>query len=67
MDLEDEIENLLEGKDLDEVIRVLAYALADSVAYATDYTYDATNNANLAEMVQDAYKFCCTENSVTVN
>jgi outer membrane receptor for Fe3+-dicitrate len=61
------IDAVTEGQDVDEVIRALAYALADSVAFATDYKFNEENNANVSALVQSAYKFACTENSVTVN
>ena len=63
----DLIDRAIEGKDLNEVIHALAYALSDSVAYATDYAFDEDNHAKIAQMVQHAYTFICAQNSVTLN
>lgn len=66
-DMHAKIDDAIEGEDLNEVINALAYALADSVAYATDYQFDEDNHARMAHMVQHAYTFICSQHSVTLN
>lgn len=61
------LDDLFEGHNLDEVIRVLAFALSDSVAFATDYVFDEENAKQLQELVASAYMHMCHEKSVTVN
>lgn len=66
-ELLDKLDNLFEGEQVDEVIQVLAFALSDSVAFATDYVFHKENAKNLQDMVESAYKHICHTNSVTVN
>lgn len=65
-DLCDKIDTLLEGHDIDEAIRALAFALADTVAFATEYAFDAENETAVTALVQSAYKFCCATKTDTV-
>jgi len=65
--LVEKIDKLLEGEELDEVIKTLAFAYADSVAFATEYKYSKTNAEMLKDMAESAYAHLCSENSVTVN
>ena len=57
------LHDALAGELVADVIRVLIIALADGVAFATDYKFEKENEVQLLDMVKDAYKFCCESNS----
>lgn len=61
----DGLDELFEGEQLNEVIHILAFALSDSVAFATDYVYHEHNADALKDMVESAYRHACHDNNLT--
>lgn len=62
------LNEFLLGEDVDEVIQILTFLLADSVAQKTDYVPEPELAARIAAMYAHAYRMHCeTPDSVTIN
>jgi hypothetical protein len=61
----EKVSQALSGTELDEVVEILAYMLADAIAQYSDYEVDQELFMEGGAMYTEAYKFVCTTDTIT--